>query len=544
MLLVNSLFCFSQQAPVLRSTTEMVLVPAVVTDSHDRPRSGLTCANFAIFDNGVEQQPVSCDEIAPRTAPPPALVRPETHHTNRPGQSGAQGLLIFALDFVNSPVGDVVRMRAAALRFLSSNAPPDQPIEVLALTWNGVRVIHPFTADNRVLLAAIDRVLKRDGHRSAGHDVDEHLVSIEANAMAGAPALDAGEDPHAPHSAHDDAAYGRAMQWHFVMPTLKNLEEIANGFAGVPGRKALLWASSGFPFAVPDPTSGLGVAPLPHLDYEFVEKYNQLWKTLNGANIAVYPVSLTGISGRSDYNYDASIRPPTHPANVSDSIPLYDREAQTKQTFLTFASATGGVACVENNDIAGCFRKAAADAQSYYLLTFRVDRSHAQPGWHKLKVRVNEAGSKVRARSAYFLQSAGAAPGQSPEVEQMLAARSQLQYTGVLFEVAWEQPQHPLHPSDVGFAVTIPPDGVPTSPSGPLNLRISAVPLGDSGPLLTLQDPIHLHLEEPAVSQFRQAGVSVHGQLALPPGCNSVKFLIRDESSGAIGSLEVPIKGT
>jgi VWFA-related protein len=526
-----------QKAPVLRSTSELVLVPAAVTDSHGRPRAGLTCADFTVFDNGIEQQPASCDEIAPPSAPP-ATVQPETAHTNRPGQARTQGLLIVALDFINSPTGDVARMRDAALRFLSTNVPSDQPIEVVALTWKGVRVIHSFTTDSRVLEAAIDRVLKRGGRRDASAGADERLVSIEANAIVDDATENVDAHAHNPHP-HEAAGYARDQQWRFVTATLANLAEIANGFAGVPGRKSLLWASSGFPFAVPDPTSMLP-ASVQHLDYEFVEKYNQLWKLLNGANVAVYPVSLTGITRGSTEEYDVGHRrarlAPYEP-------PLYDREEQSKMTFLTFASATGGRACVEDNDIAECFRNAEAESRSYYLLTFRVDRTTAKPGWHTLKVEVKKPGTHVRARSAYLLGDPDA-PAQTTPYDQLLAAtRSPLEYTGVVFEIAWEQPAHPQHPANVGFALTVPPDGVPASPTQPVNLRVFAVPMHASVAVQSQLEPVDLRLDGPALDQFRQSGVSLHGQLALPPECDAVKFLVIDRNSGVIGSLEVPLAG-
>jgi VWFA-related protein len=432
-------------------------------------------------------------------------------------------------------VGDVARMRAAALRFLSSNVPSDQSTEVVALTWKGVRVIHPFTTDNRVLQAALDRALKQGGRRGAMRGVDEHLVHAEADALVDPSMQDVAAEEHSGALDKISAdAYFRAVQRRFTSETLENFLEIANGFAGVPGRKSLLWASSGFPFAVPDPFERV----TPHLDYEFLEKFNELWKMLNAANIAVYPISLTGITGRSDQSYDASRR--TH-MKFDSGLSLYDREEQAKQTFLTFASATGGHACVEDNDIAECFRRAEAESRSYYLLAFRVDRSQAKPGWHTLKVDMKKPGARVRARSAYLLSDLEAAPQTTPYDQLIAALRSPLQYTGVVFEVAWEHPAHPKHPADVGFVLTIPPDGLPASPTQPVNLRVFAVPMHASVAVQSQLEPVDLRLDEPALDQFRQFGVSLHGQLALPQACDAVKFLVIDQNSGVIGSLEFPL---
>ena len=129
--------------------------------------------------------------------------------------------------------------------------------------------------------------------------------------------------------------------------------------------------------------------------------------------------------------------------------------------------------------------------------------------------------------------------------DQLLAAmRSPLQYTGVVFQVSWEQPEHPQHPGNTGFVLTV--------PAG----RRAAFTLGSPSICGYLRfpctralrwnrelDPVDLRLEGTALDQFRQSGVSLHGQLAPPPDCDAVKFLVIDRNSGVIGSLEVPAAG-
>ena len=46
----------NRDAPVIRATTRLVQLNAVVLDNHRRPVSGLSRDDFEVFDNGREQK--------------------------------------------------------------------------------------------------------------------------------------------------------------------------------------------------------------------------------------------------------------------------------------------------------------------------------------------------------------------------------------------------------------------------------------------------------------------------------------------------------
>ena len=165
-----------------------------------------------------------------------------------------------------------------------------------------------------------------------------------------------------------DAADTVAMlqQMDSTRKTLAALNQIAEAYAGTRERKTMIWATSGFPFLLNDPRS------FTHLGTQMVEQYEQAWRALIAANIAVYPVELTGLDSRaidaSSHNapFGQPRRQRGNPMGTSGALP-YNRPQQLQDTLQAFAEATGGRPCLNSNDFKKCFGEAVEDSRSYYL---------------------------------------------------------------------------------------------------------------------------------------------------------------------------------
>ena len=68
--------------------------------------------------------------------------------------------------------------------------------------------------------------------------------------------------------------------------TLRALNQIAVAYGGIPGRKTLIWATAGFPFMINDPNA------INYMGLDLVDSYEQTWRALMSANLAVYPVDV------------------------------------------------------------------------------------------------------------------------------------------------------------------------------------------------------------------------------------------------------------
>lgn len=71
--------------------------------------------------------------------------------------------------------------------------------------------------------------------------------------------------------------------------TLLGMRQLAHALEAVPGRKSLVWASAGFPFTIDDPQS------FARQGDDLQAGYQGVWRALNSANVAVYPVDLSAM---------------------------------------------------------------------------------------------------------------------------------------------------------------------------------------------------------------------------------------------------------
>ena len=71
-------------------------------------------------------------------------------------------------------------------------------------------------------------------------------------------------------------------------PRLPALTQIAQAYAGVPGRKSVIWLTGGMPVLVVNAVAGglKGTSAL-NGDPELLADYEQAWTALNNSNVAI-----------------------------------------------------------------------------------------------------------------------------------------------------------------------------------------------------------------------------------------------------------------
>jgi len=148
--------------------------------------------------------------------------------------------------------------------------------------------------------------------------------------------------------------------------TLLALMEIGNAFAGIPGRKSLIWTTAGFPFGADNAAAfQKGGALRGGGDQAMISLYEQTWRMLEAANIAIYPLDVSELTNPGYANAGMGEPPPQHVSMDMQVANLQD-----------FADATGGRFCSRNMDAKKCFDEAVDDSSDYYLLgiTTRAER--------------------------------------------------------------------------------------------------------------------------------------------------------------------------
>lgn len=533
-----------EEGPVeFRSETILVEVPAVVTDKSGGHVHGLGRDDFQVLENGKEQKIASFEEIeAARTAlSVPALKNGEFSNLLATGEA-PRTITVIALDTVNTPFLDQAYGRKQIIRYLAENVKPDQVLGLVAITSKGLKVLHDLTADPKALVEALKK-LNGEIPALQGTDVDTLATAASADVVAPpiAPATP-GSDPEEALQdfiLYGNAAIARMQQDRAIETTMRGFLDIAWSLSGVPGRKALVWATSGFPFYIDQPSAVPAgyLAPL----------YEQTMQALNDAQISVYPVDVRGLvnySSASDVTYaprgSAALSGPAFANSLAARAWLQN---STLDSLRDFAAMTGGTAFYNSNDIAGGIGRAADDSSSYYLLGYYLDTSNTKSGWRKLKVKMRKHDLEVRARNGFFVTNATVNPMVSRQTDMQLAVNSPFDSTGLGVTVHWRASSPDGDKKRVGFTISLPPDAITVGhgEKAGFDLDVFFVAIKNGVAANSLSQTIRGTPTPETLAKLRADGLAYKSSLELPPGQYTVRFVVRDNLSGRLGSVSAPL---
>jgi VWFA-related protein len=497
--------------------TEMVRIPAIVTDRAGAPISDLTVHDFSIRENGRPQKIAFFEHIQskPELAKPKDLTEGEV--SNR-YEEGPGRLTIILLDMLNTSFADQERARRGITKYLAERVSSTEPVSLMTLNANGVNVIHDFTTDPRVLADALKHV---GGQRSLSETVQPvPLSSIMAK-----------RSPLAESDRlRDMETQGQISGFYGVMGvrlTLVSLREIGEAFAGVSGRKSLIWATGGLPFPVND---NYAVDTWLH---GLTTMYQDTWAALDRAEIAVYPLDVEGL------------------VNLSYRSPAYPRSYYSYPSFRTsvsgmeeFAKMTGGRMCYVKTEIEGCMREATADSSDYYVLGFYPEPNRKRTGWRKISVWVERADAKVVARTSYF---AGAKrdvnSGRKEDLQ--LGLVSPLDYTDLPLTVRWVGNTEISGKKKVGFQFRLAPGQATVDEAGGnhVSMDFAAMALSAKGNVeAQFSKRMEGRIGAAQVNALKTGTAFFPGDFELAPGDYMVRFVARDNLNGRMGSISTPLR--
>lgn len=515
-----------------KSQTTMVEVPVVVSDKSGAHLHQLTKADFKVQEDGKEQRIVNFEEIIPSNdrltvhTDPPGTFRNLHLEGQRP-----HTISVIVLDMVNTPFLDQAYARGQLVKYLGDHLDSTQVLGLMVIGGKGVRVLSGLTTDPAVLIATLKKV---GGEVSA---METFQTEAQAAAAAGnVPSglmggISPGEDPGAVFRRfvlNADAVEGTYKQARAIETTLQALLSIAWSLSGVPGRKSLIWATGSFPFYLDSYASVPGDNALRSL-------YERAMKALNDAEISVYPLDVRGVLGDPAYSgADSASAPEPGAANLSQD--------STLNTLKIFAKMTGGRAYYGNNDLATALKNAAEDSSSYYLLGYYLDSRNRKPGWRKLQVSVSRKDAEVSARAGFLVTNAVVDPEATHKADVEFALNSPFESTGIAVAAQWQGISPDGSKKKIGFALQVPAtDLINEADKNRFDVEFLARATKNGIASDTAGQTIKGTVPPNALPKIKADGIFYRNSLDLPPGEYQVQFVVRDNLSGRIGSLIVPL---
>jgi VWFA-related protein len=546
----------AQQAPpkpapagVLRVETRLVLVDVVVTDKSGQPVRGLTKDDFTLLENGKSQRitAFSFEDAVERTAARPAIPPlPANLYTNRPEYRLPRGpLTLLLLDALNTPVLDQEYARQQMLLYLKKQLKPDQQTAILALT-TGLFLLQDFTSDPKLLIAALEQHRTKDSvllGREEPNAIPEEAMQIVVPPSV-ADSLERFEEERI-----------AMLQERRALITLGALQAIARATAGYRGRKNLIWVSAGFPFSlVPEREDSLAVPR------QFSEEIRRTAAQLTDAQVAVYPVDARGLVGVSIIDTSGRMLNSRGlglaGSAFGDRLSVESRALSNSHfTMHEIADDTGGRAFTNRNDLDLATAKAVADGSTYYTLAYYPEAANWDRKFHRIEVKVNRPGLKVRHRRGYYARLPAAAPPPADAKAAAKAARlaeedvrnalgDPLPATGVIFRAHVTPPAPGAHSRLVAEfyvdAETLEFEET-TEGSRRCDLEFVAAAIVEGRVATSAGRNLKCNLQPERFAHVREYGLPMTLELDLTPGTYNLRLLVRDNLTGEIGTVSVPV---
>jgi VWFA-related protein len=566
-----------------KATARMVTVDVVAKDKHGRIVPDLSEKDFQVFEQvppkkGEREQKiagflaVNHDAIVAVSKAQTQLKLPAGVFTNLVGTRLTVPPTILLLDGLNTEADSGTQARRQMVKMLAS-VPTDTPIAVFVLGHDLV-LLQSFTKDPRLLHDAAERVmttnLENGGLSIDPHD-DPYSMSNQTKEMFG------GDDEAPPSTVQSQPGRGtsgsqgptgppggelqmaeirRFEQETFaadtdmrVRTTLDALRAIARHVSGYPGRKNLIWVSSSFPVMIaPDANAAH------QLVFEGNRNYENLvavaTNALADAKVSVYPVNPAGVQTQSFYSATKAPQLPGYGQQPYAEARNLNRESLTRfsgiESMTEVAKQTGGTICINNNDLGDCVKTAMEEGSSYYELAYYPDASNWHGEFHRIIVKTTRPGVQLSFREGYFAHATDVAPkekgtsGDDPQLKQA-ACEDLLTSTSVLV-VAQALP--PDKPKQAKYFLNIDSRMLsPTTTEGgkkrEVRLDVAVCSFDRSGKALQyMQDTVDRKFEAAEFSSIR--GIPHAIEFAPREGTVRIRLLVRDSTSGQIGSIDVP----
>jgi VWFA-related protein len=394
---------------VVRITSNLVQVDAVVTDRSGKPISDLRPEEIRIFEDGREQKVthfsyVVADSQSPATsakagvidknAPP---VPPVTLKVDQVRRTIALVVDDLGLSFESTHF-----VRRALKKFVDEQMQSGDLVAIIR-TSGGIGALQQFTSDKRQLYASIERVRWYAGGRSG--------VSPFA------PIEDRSGESEESRAASDDLNQFREDV--FSVGTLGAVSYVVRGLKELPGRKSILLISDGFRIFSRDD---------PNRNFRTLEALRRLVDQAGRASVVIYTMNATGLQTLTMNAADNSGA--MSPEQVEQQLTSRRTTAFESQEGLSYlAYETGGMAIRNNNDLSDGIKRVIDDQKGFYLIGYRPDDSTfdqrtGRRTFHKLKLKVLREGKfTVRMRNGFFGVSDTEAKAALPTArEQVLGA--------------------------------------------------------------------------------------------------------------------------
>jgi VWFA-related protein len=506
----------SQAQYRVRVTSELVLVNVVVRDKKGNLVRDLKKENFTLLEDGKKQAISTFDfedvdalqtagaaeATVTGTAAEGALLKTG----EKPVLQGRdRRLMLLFFDFSGMEPEDIDRSVDAAKKFVETRMQPADLLALVSLATN-MRIDLDFTGDKERVLAVL-----RAYTSSQGQGFDNGLTGSSEGAAETSGAFTA-----------DDTDYNTFNADRKLLA----LQAIMQSLGKISQKKAIIYFSNGISQNGVDNQSALRAASAAAVR----------------ANVSIYPVDIRGLQafppGGEAQNASLHGQSAYNGAAVLNDL---SSNGGSQDTLSTLASDTGGKAFFDSNDFSAVFAQVQKDSSAYYVLGFTSTNALKDGKFRRLKVILNRPDLKLDYRSGYYagrdfehLNRADREQQLQDELASELSQTDVVVYAGASY---FRQDDAHYY---LAVSLVIPGSQIPfVSEKDKDNATIDVIGearLDAKFAVGHLRDTVKLALD--TSQQVRRKNVQYNTGFVLAPGNYHLKFVVRENQSGRMGSFE------
>lgn len=520
----------STPLPTYEVLSNMVVVDVTVRDRKGNLVGDLTKDDFKVYEDNVPQQIVTFAleniPVGPPPTPAPSVPSvaadaPAATTTPKPGvinlglnpdqpvkaeDLAGKRMVILFFDLSSLGTEDLIRSVDTARNFLVKQTGP-QDLVAVATYSSVLELVQDLTNDRDLLLHTLNGLVSTDSGDAAVEDLSDQDTS-------------------------DDVFVPDTTQFNIFNTDrrLSALETLAKMYRDLPEKKSLVYFSDGIT------TTG-------------VENNAQIRSTVDNANrsnMSIYSVDSRGLvalppggnasqwspKGRAMYT-GAAMR--TQRSNLSSS----------QETLTTLSHDTGGMEFQDSNDLSLALKKAQEDTRVYYVMGYFSTNAKEDGKYRKIRVEVNRPDVKVDHRPGYFASKAFAQLNQQErdlQLQQAMAVDKPFTDVPVILEANYFRRDN--NTSYVPLSIELKGNGIQFADKGTqkqATFEFLAQAVDPKGRVTGVaRDQVQIRLPAESAEKIKAGGILYSTGFQLRPGDYNLKFLVRDNANGKLGSFEEP----
>ncbi|MGC9198021.1 MAG: VWA domain-containing protein [Acidobacteriaceae bacterium] len=505
----------------LKVSTNIVLTNVVVRDRKTGELvKGLKASDFRIYENKREQKIISFDyENVDRAA---TLSEASTaagkmsvadllngNYVANTKELKDHRLIVIFFDLSSMQDEDIDRAVDAAENYVKTQMRPADLVALVSMS-TGLTLDQDFTSNKTALLAGLAKY----------NGIDETGFANGTTGSTSGTADDAGA------FAANDTEFNSLNTDRELLA----IRAIAQSLEKTAQRKSMLYFSGG-------------------LTKNGIENETSLRAATNEAvraNMAIYTVDARGLQALSPLGdaTQGSLRGNSAYSGAAATA-QFSANYGSQSTLSTLSTETGGKAFFDSNDFAPAFQQIQHDTEAYYILGYRSTNQKMDGSYRHLLVKVDRPDVKLEYRSGYYAQ-ADFQHEKSEDREEALneQMRSDMPATdvAVYLQALYFMQQRNMY--SIPVSLIVPGSQIPFVKGGDRDkaaLDIMGQVKDAQGIVVgNVRQTVKLAVNQS--QQVRQKNIEYSTSFLLAPGHYHLKFVVREDQTGNMGSFETDIQ--